>query len=186
MDQLQNVCDAVIDGGACRIGLESTVLSLTEARPRLLRPGAITQSDIEQLTGPLAIPMTTTDGEKSQESPGMLPSHYATKTPLYLVDTFDEFFCRPDVGALLFSPPDRSFEGPVKILSLSGNMTEAAANLYTAMQALDAMGLSAIIATLPEATGIGSAVNDRLRKASFKTGQPQTEHAKTPTRSPHS
>ena len=73
-----------------------------------------------------------------------------------------------------------------KILSLSGNMTEAAANLYTAMQELDAMGLSAIIATLPEATGIGSAVNDRLRKASFKTGQPQTEHAKTPTRSPHS
>ena len=73
MDQLQNVCDAVINGGACRIGLESTVLSLTEARPRLLRPGAITQSDIEQLTGPLAIPMTTTDREKSQESPGMLP-----------------------------------------------------------------------------------------------------------------
>ena len=186
MAQLQNICDAVLDGGACRIGLESTVLSFTDAIPRILRPGAVTQNDIEQLTGPLAIPMTTTDREKSQESPGMLPSHYATKTPLYLVHNLALFSRRPDVGVLLFAPSELLFEGPVELLSPSGEQHEAAANLYAAMQKLDSLGLRAIIAKPLDETGIGIAINDRLRKASFKTGQPQTEHAKTPTRSPHS
>lgn len=181
--QLQQICDAVIDGGACRIGLESTVLSFTDAIPRILRPGAVTQSDIEQLTCPLAIPMTTTYQEKPRESPGMLASHYATKTPLYLVDDLAAFSRRPDVGILLFTSSELLFDGPVELLSSSGDLIEAAANLYAAMQKLDLLGLRAIIAKPPDDTGIGIAINDRLRKASFKTGQPLTEYSKMPARS---
>ncbi|MDI6743169.1 MAG: L-threonylcarbamoyladenylate synthase [Smithella sp.] len=178
MDQLQNVCDAVIDGGACRIGLESTVLSLTEARPRLLRPGAITQKEIEQVVGRLMLVDVPPAKAGSVESPGMLPYHYATKTPLCLVDSLAAFSRRPDVGVLLFAPSELLFDGPVELLSPSGDMIEAASNLYAAMQKLDLLGLSAIITNLTEETGVGIAINDRLRKASFKTVQPPTAHEK--------
>lgn len=186
MDQLQNVCDAVIDGGACRIGLESTVLSLTDAKPRLLRPGAITQNEIEQVIGRLMFSAVPSAKPGPLESPGMLSYHYATKTPLYLVDNLAVFSRRPDVGVLLFTPSELMFEGPVELLSPSGDLIESATNLYAAMQKLDLLGLSAIIAKSLDQTGIGIAINDRLRKASFKTGQPPTEHAKKPTRSPYS
>ncbi len=177
MTQLQNLCDAVIDGGACRIGLESTVLSLTDDIPRLLRPGAVSPSDIKRLAGPIAISSALNDQEKPRESPGMLSSHYATKTPLYLVDRFDGFSNRPDIGALLFSPAKQALKGPVEILSLSGDLNEAAANLYAAMRRLDAIGLAAIIAIPPEESGIGIAINDRLRKAACKGGFQSTNSA---------
>jgi L-threonylcarbamoyladenylate synthase len=141
----------VLDGGPCEIGLESTVLDLSGERPAILRPGAVTDEEIAALIGPLAAP-----GEGIR-SPGMLARHYATRLPLRL-----------DVGEARAGEALLGFGAqPTATLNLSpsGDLTEAAANLFAMLRALDRAPFTAIaVAPIPD-RGLGRAINDRLRRA---------------------
>jgi L-threonylcarbamoyladenylate synthase len=151
--------DLVLDGGPCRIGLESTVLDLTE-EPRILREGAITAARLAKIIGE---PVAETGAETTQQirSPGMLARHYAPGRPLRL----DADKARPGEALLAFgadAPPESS---SVKNLSPSGDLTEAAANLYRFLHELDREEFSTIaVCPIPD-SGLGRAINDRLRRA---------------------
>jgi L-threonylcarbamoyladenylate synthase len=168
LDQLQNVCDVLIDGGACRIGVESTVVTVTGTKPILLRPGAIPIEDMETTADTSILRKYMLPMENNPESPGMMNTHYQTATPIHIVEDCLPFAGRTDIGFLLFGQTGDTFAGPTRNLSHTSDLKEAAVNLYLAMRELDALGLKAIVSKLLPETGIGYAINDRLRKASFK------------------
>ncbi len=148
-----------VDGGRCAVGLESTVIALLDGPPRLLRPGAVTRTQIEALIGPLA------EAEAdAKRSPGRLARHYAPVAPVRLDVTL------PEAGEawLAFGP---ATEGPAVFnLSPDGDLAEAAANLFTYLRAADALAPVAIaVAPIPE-EGLGEAINDRLRRAAGHVG----------------
>ncbi|MDC7228437.1 MAG: L-threonylcarbamoyladenylate synthase [Spirochaetales bacterium] len=154
----------IIDGGACRVGVESTVLSLVHETPVLLRPGGLSVERIEEITGP--VEHVTEPQLKNLESPGLLASHYSPHTPFILKNGEPEPNPEPATGLMLFCESSIYSAGPVEILSPAGSTSEAAVNLYAAMRRLDKMDLERIIAyRLPE-RGLGKAVNDRISKAS--------------------
>ncbi|MDP2854295.1 MAG: L-threonylcarbamoyladenylate synthase [Smithellaceae bacterium] len=171
-DQLHGGYDVLIDGGACRVGIESTVLSLAGSTPLLLRPGGVSQEEIVEITKAIEIFHPQNKTGKRFESPGMMFSHYAPSTPLLLVDDVEPYANRSDVGVILFQNSAVCFQSPASVLSPSGNLREAAANLYQVMRKLDAMGLSLIVAQRVPNNGLGAAINDRLNKASLKSPPP--------------
>ena len=150
----------ILDGGPCRIGLESTVVHVEGDSATLLRPGGIAAEDIEAITGPLAHAI---DDDHAPKSPGMLSRHYAPETPLRL----NAETARPGEAMLGFgaAPADA-----VRNLSPTGDLEEAAANLFAMLRALDAEN-HAGIAVMPIPTnGLGLAINDRLRRAANDAG----------------
>ena len=148
---------ASLDGGDCPVGVESSVVSLL-GDARYLRAGAVTRAQIEAVIGPLA-----EDTAEGHRSPGRLSLHYAPDAPVAInID-------RPEVGAYLaFGPTD--YAGPVFQLSLTRDAGEAAANLFRMLRAADRLQPERIsVAPIPE-TGIGEAINDRLRRAAGFVG----------------
>jgi len=147
--------DLIIDAGPTPLGLESTVIGFGGGRPVLLRLGAITRAAIEEAIGPL--------GEYSGHailSPGRLASHYAPRAPIRLnADT-----AAPNEALLAFGP--RVPEGAAQTLNLSvtGDLTEAAANFFAMLHVLDAVGLPVAVMPIPQ-EGLGAAINDRLIRA---------------------
>ena len=151
MEETAAAAAAALDGGPCAIGLESTVVALLDA-PRLLRPGAVTRAEIEAVVGPLS------EAEAdAKRSPGRLARHYAPNAPVRLeVET-----PRPGEAWLSFGPAGA---GPWN-LSPSGDLREAAANLFAYLRAADRSAPTAIaVAPIPQG-GLGEAINDRLRRA---------------------
>jgi L-threonylcarbamoyladenylate synthase len=156
----------ILDGGRCAVGLESTVLDLTTPTPTLLRPGGATREAIEAVVGPVALSHAVPNGDSAHKSPGQLESHYAPSRAVRLNATHVE----PDEGLLAFGgqPPP----GGRQTLNLSptGDLTEAAANLFAMMRALDRPDIGGIaVMPIPE-TGLGLAINDRLRRAATDDG----------------
>jgi L-threonylcarbamoyladenylate synthase len=149
----------ILDGGPTTLGLESTVLSLVDQAPVLLRPGAVTVEAIEEVLG-TRLARHSEAGNKLT-SPGQLPSHYAPRAGLRL----DAYEWEPDEAVLAFGgiaeKPARTFIN----LSPSGDLVEAAANLFAALRTLDASGASTIAATPIPRHGLGEAINDRLKRA---------------------
>jgi L-threonylcarbamoyladenylate synthase len=152
--------DLIIDGGPCPIGVESTVLDLTCAPPRLLRPGGVTREQLEAVIGPLAAPAAAS-GARGLRSPGRLASHYAPTRPLRL----DASTVAADEALLAFGP--RPLPGAAMTLNLStaGDLEEAAANLFAMLRALDRPGHRAIAVMPIPAHGLGEAIRDRLIRA---------------------
>jgi L-threonylcarbamoyladenylate synthase len=148
---------AALDGGPCPIGLESTVVSLLD-EARLLRPGAVTRSEIEAEIGPLL------EAEAdARRSPGRLARHYAPNLPLRL----DAAEPRDGEAYLAFGPANGE---RVWNLSPSRDLREAAANLFAHLRAADRSGAAAIaVAPIPD-HGLGEAINDRLRRAAGFVG----------------
>jgi L-threonylcarbamoyladenylate synthase len=150
----------ILDAGATPIGLESTVVDATGADPVVLRLGAASRTDIARVVGrPVAV---ATGEAHTPASPGMLARHYAPAARLRLNATE----VRPDEALLAFGaanvPPH---EGVMLNLSWSGDLVEAAANLFSALRTLDSSGADAIaVMPIPE-QGLGEAINDRLRRA---------------------
>ena len=146
----------VLDDGPTPVGIESTVLELSGEAPALLRPGAVTLEELTQLLGPIAAP-----GSGRPKSPGTLASHYAPRLPVRL----DVTEARPGEALLAFGPnPPPGF---IEVLSLSpsGDLAEAAANLFAMLRRLDRPPFTAIaVMPIPE-QGLGRAINDRLRRA---------------------
>lgn len=161
--QLGSRVDFILDGGPCRVGVESTILQVGEDGVRLLRPGGVPVEAVESLVGPVIIPPRTASA--NPVAPGMLDSHYAPRTPLTLVDTLPPVF-PPRTGLLLLQPETGS-EGAaaVEVLSSTGDLVESAARFFQALHRLDTAGLSRILAVPFPEHGLGRALNDRLRRA---------------------
>lgn len=165
-EALGDKVDVILDGGPCPGGLESTVLDLSVEEPRILRPGLVTQEAIEAELGmkvarlPEAPPGANADSDEIK-SPGMLASHYAPKKPLRLNAASAE----PGEAFLAFGPnPPRSVLASLN-LSPTGDLVEAAANLFAYLHRLDASQAHTIaVMPIPE-EGLGAAINDRLRRA---------------------
>lgn len=153
----------ILDAGPCPIGLESTVLDLSGERPVLLRPGAVTAEEIRDVLGDLALP-DRDDAEGPQRSPGRLASHYAPEHPLRL----EAVDVEAGEALLAFGPAPPSGAKSVLNLSETGDLVEAAANLFAHIRALDAEAVPRIaVMPIPE-QGLGAAINDRLRRAAAR------------------
>jgi L-threonylcarbamoyladenylate synthase len=150
--------DLAIDGGATSVGLESTIVSCIDT-PALLRPGGLPREAIERVLGhPLAVANEPPD--EAPLAPGMLASHYAPRTPLRL----NASDLRPG-EALLALGADAPNAARVLNLSISGDLVEAAANLFSHLRALDNFGARAIAVMPIPNEGLGEAINDRLARA---------------------
>lgn len=151
-ESLGEAVDLILDGGPCRVGIESTILDLSGERPALLRPGGVAAEELEALVGPLELPAA---GEV--KAPGMLESHYAPGLPVRL----DAEAARSGEALLGFGDlPDAALN-----LSPTGDLVEAAANLFAMLRGLDRPEFSGIaVAPIPD-RALGAAINDRLRRA---------------------
>ncbi len=147
--------DLVIDGGPTNLGIESTIVALTDSGPVLLRHGALARGEIEALTGPLATPETGA----AITAPGMMQRHYAPRARLRL-NALDQ---RPEEAWLGFGPPPDGVT-PTLNLSPSGDLAEAAANLFAMLHELDARFDRIAVAPIPE-RDLGEGINDRLKRA---------------------
>lgn len=153
--------DLVLDGGECTVGVESTIIDCTDATPRLLRAGAITIDDIERVTG------LTPGLSSTVRASGGLESHYSPSADVVLTDiaglatshSTDE----ARVGVLALA----SVETPVGMVRLSAPTSndEYARVLYAALREADALQLTTVLAVLPDNSGLGAAVIDRLQRA---------------------
>ncbi|MEL6690401.1 MAG: L-threonylcarbamoyladenylate synthase [Pseudomonadota bacterium] len=152
LDGLSGRIAAVLDGGETEVGLESTIIG--GEGPRLLRPGGIALENIEEVLGQ-AVPAQAPKSQQAPTAPGQLTSHYAPSASVRL----DAVVAQPGEVHLGFGP----VAGDIT-LSASGDLTEAAARLFAALRELDAMGKPIAVAPIPD-TGLGLAVNDRLRRA---------------------
>ncbi|RDD60694.1 L-threonylcarbamoyladenylate synthase [Ferruginivarius sediminum] len=150
--------DMIVDGGACPVGIESTVIDLSAEPPILLRPGGLPREELEAILGPLA---EKGDAAGPAGSPGRLASHYAPGCPLRLNATRAE----PDEGLLAFGPDVPAGAAVTCNLSPSGDLREAAARLFACLHELDRPELTAIAAMPIPEEGLGAAINDRLRRA---------------------
>jgi L-threonylcarbamoyladenylate synthase len=151
----------ILDGGPCQVGLESTVLDLSTDAPTLLRPGGATREAIEAAIGPIALSDAIPSGDSARKSPGQLESHYAPARPVRL----NASTVAADEGLLAFGPDVPS--GALLTLNLSpgGELAEAAANLFAMLRALDRPDIGRIAVMPIPQTGLGLAINDRLRRA---------------------
>jgi L-threonylcarbamoyladenylate synthase len=157
--------DLIVDGGAVAVGVESTIVGCFEA-PMLLRPGGVPRADIERVLGrALTQPLEDADNDSGQPlAPGMLASHYAPRTRVRLNAE------RLEPGEALLAFGSDAVSGidaasAVMNLSVRGDLTEAAANLFGYLRALDARQARAIaVMSIPD-DGLGEAINDRLRRA---------------------
>jgi len=165
--QLGKEVDIILDGGACKVGVESTILEITENEIIILRPGGLPVEEIEEVAGKVSLKKNNLS---KPNSPGQLPFHYAPKIPLKIIDenVLNELKGKK-VGALLFSGNDYDFEfDVVKILSGKKDLHEAAANLFSYLHELENSGVDFIVAERVEKTGLGKAIMDRLIRASSK------------------
>ncbi len=160
----------ILDGGPCDVGLESTVLDLSRARPMILRPGAIGVADLEPIVGAVAVP--SIGGQSS--SPGTSASHYAPETPTALV-------AEADLAARLASATSRlavlAFAGtpvsaPHELFAMPRHASAYAQLLYATLRRADASGAESVLIVAPsERGGIWDAAHDRIRRAAAKRGR---------------
>lgn len=169
-DQLDSRIDYILDGGPCSVGLESTVLDVSGPVPIMLRPGGISREQIEQVIGPVKANRSVADEATPHQGPGMLASHYATRTPLVIAELDDRLPAAPRIGLLALRPePSLERFDAVEVLSADGDLAEAASKLFAAMRRLDALNLDWIVARLVPEVGLGRAINDRLRRAASRS-----------------
>lgn len=161
--------DLILDGGSCKNGIESTIVGFENEEAVIYRFGALSVENIEKIIGKVTL---KNKKEENPEAPGMLLKHYAPKTKTILTDNILEEikkFQGKKIGVLAFQNEvisDAVFENI--ILSKTGNLEEAATNLYDSLHQLDSLELDVIIAEkLPE-IGLGNSVNDRLQRAAFQ------------------
>jgi L-threonylcarbamoyladenylate synthase len=149
----------ILDGGATAVGLESTVVDVTGDVPVILRLGGVARDDIARLLGRT---IAVAEGDPVRpSSPGMLARHYAPAARLRL----GAREAHAGEALLAFGNPVPKHAGPTINLSAAGDLLEAAANLFSALRALDASGSATIaVMAIPE-EGLGEAINDRLRRA---------------------
>ena len=180
LEDMDGKIDAIVDGGPCTVGVESTILDLTETTPRLLRPGGITLEQLKSVLGEVAVDPAVTRlmgaGEKPK-APGMKYRHYAPKAPVTVVAgdpaksaAYIASHAAPGDGIICFDEfvplfTGRPGTGPVMDLGPAGDKAEQARHIFDALRRFDHTGAAAIWAQCPDPEGIGLAISNRLNKA---------------------
>ena len=168
--------DAVVDGGPCRVGVESTIVDLTEERPRLLRPGGITPEQLIAVLGDLVVDKAVTaqiSKDAVVKAPGMKYKHYAPQSEVIIVSG-----SREKASAYIrkhITPTDRvlCFEEELELYhscnplayGREADVATLSAGLFAALRELDVPGITKIYARCPEGGGVAYAVQNRLKKA---------------------
>jgi L-threonylcarbamoyladenylate synthase len=180
LEDLAGRIDAVLDGGPCTVGVESTVLDIRGGQPVLLRPGGVAAEEISAFLGKECPDVSWSEtGGEPPPSPGLKYAHYAPRAPLYLVQGHpeavlsrlkvmrDEFLARGlSVGLLLSTESAGKLGvGHMEILGLKDDAATLAANLYGALRRFDQLGIDVILAEGYAEQGLGVALMNRLRKA---------------------
>lgn len=164
-EQIGERVSLILDGGSCRVGIESTVVSFVGSAITLLRPGAVTREQIEAQLGPVDVAGTS----DRPMSPGQLERHYAPRTPLTIVTTVADIPSNLRPAAALLTPTRRDGADGfkhVEVLADRNDLATMAANLFAALRRLDSSSFTRIYAIAVEEQGIGRAIMDRLRRAS--------------------
>ena len=167
MDQLGGRIPYILDGGPCKVGLESTIVDFIEGQVTVLRKGGITVEEIEKRVGKVRI---LAHSSSKPSAPGMLDHHYAPKIPLTLKSIHDIVpeFSLNKIGYLCFSDKiDQIPENHQRVLSASKSLTEAARNFFSYLRELDQLKLDIIVAEMVPEEGLGRAINDKLRRAAM-------------------
>jgi L-threonylcarbamoyladenylate synthase len=149
-DELGDAVDLILDGGPCEVGIESTVLDLSGTQPSILRPGAITQEQIEAIIGPVQVKTLFTEVRRPLVAPGQLSVHYAPRSPAFRFET---------------SQRDRVPSSAV-VLELQDDTSEYARTFYARLRELDSCNPSAIYIEMPPYRPEWFAVRDRIFRAS--------------------
>ncbi|HEV7347224.1 L-threonylcarbamoyladenylate synthase [Telluribacter sp.] len=167
-EQLGEKIPYILDGGECEIGIESTIVGFPDGKPLVYRLGGLSIEAIEEVIGPVNyLPHSTS----SPRAPGMLQSHYAPRKPFYLQEKLE---LQPGAseaitGYLLF---DKYLEGVPReyqrVLSPTGDLVQAAQKLFAFLRELDTLPVAEIRAEMVPETGLGRAINDRLRRAAAR------------------
>lgn len=166
---------AIVDGGACEVGVESTVLSVLGDTPRLLRPGGITVSMIESVIGPITIdPAVTHQLQKDAvvASPGMKYKHYSPKAKVILlngsaekVTSYINAHAEEDTWALCFEGEEQGLTVPYLTYGKRDNQEDQAKHVFDALRHADEVGAKILYTSCPSQEGVGLAVYNRLLRA---------------------
>jgi len=151
----------ILEGGPCQRGVESTIISLMDEHPRLLRPGSIALEEICAIIGPIQAPDANGD---IRLSPGQLKSHYAPSTPMQPLSDALPPGKGERVGLLALTSPSIAGYAAIEVLTEAGDLREAATHLFAALRRLDAQQLDRIVCEYAPAHGLGLAINDRLSR----------------------
>ena len=174
LHDLQGKVEAVLDGGPCRVGLESTILDLTVSPPRILRPGGVTLEQLRECLGEVELDRGLVQPGETPKAPGMKYRHYAPSAELTLVRCGDaETFRRfaesvPDEGTavLCWLGEERDYPGKRVLAYGRGDEPETlAAHVFAALRELDTPDIRRILVRCPGEDGVGLAVVNRLKKA---------------------
>lgn len=179
-EDMDGKIDAIVDGGPCSVGVESTIIDLTCTPPRLLRPGGISLEQLRAVLGQVDVDPAVTRllgaGEKPK-APGMKYRHYAPKAPVTVVSgdpkTSAEYIAAhaaPEDGVICFDEfmplfTSRTGTKPVMDLGPAGDKEEQARHIFDALRSFDHTQVAAIWAQCPDTEGIGLAITNRLNKA---------------------
>lgn len=175
IEDMNGKIDAIIDGGDCKFGVESTVITLATKVPTLLRPGAVTKEMLEQVIGKIDVARAVLEGMKNDEvaaSPGMKYKHYAPKAKVILVDAEKEVYEKfVNTGKECFA---LCFEGdkieiPHLTYGRENDDLSQARELFDALRRLDELGAKKVYARIPHKDGVGMAVYNRLIRAAAFT-----------------
>ncbi|MHA6247356.1 L-threonylcarbamoyladenylate synthase [Pontibacter sp. CAU 1760] len=168
--QIGNKIPYILEGGPCQQGLESTIVGFEEDVPVIYRLGAIAPEEIAEVVGEVKMHQKI---DSHPVGPGMLLFHYSPRTSFYLADKPEDLLQNADLSATGMITFNRAVKDVpqehLAILSESGNVREAARNLYQALHRLDALNLTCIIAERLPDYGLGKTINERLTKAAGKT-----------------
>jgi L-threonylcarbamoyladenylate synthase len=166
LDELDGRIPLIVDDGPTEHGIESTIVAVRDGGIAILRRGPITHEQLSEFAEVSSVLRAA-----RISSPGQLPSHYAPKTPLCLIDSVEEFFPQKNqrVGLLAWHGRRSSVKfAAVRSLSERHDLREAAANLFRYVRELDALGLDLIVAERVPSRGLGAAIMDRLERASHQ------------------
>jgi L-threonylcarbamoyladenylate synthase len=159
--------EAIVDGGDCEVGIESTIVDVSSGVARILRPGAVTREQLEAIVGG---PVPTA-GEEGPRAPGALASHYAPRARIHAVSAEGAAeraaeLARSHGRVAVLAPPSLAIDGDaITRIEVSADPEERARGLYASLRAVDAGGFDHAVVVLPDESGLGVAIADRLRKA---------------------
>lgn len=180
LEDMDGKIDAIVDGGSCSVGVESTIIDLTETPARLLRPGGITLEQLEAVLGEVAVDPAVTrlmGAGEQPKAPGMKYRHYAPKAPVTVVTgdpkksaEYIASHAGAEDGIICFDEflplfTRRSETRPVMDLGPAADKEEQARHIFDALRSFDHTSVPAIWAQCPDTTGIGLAIANRLNKA---------------------
>lgn len=166
--QLGEKVDYILDGGACEVGLESTIVGIEEGNVCVYRLGGLSIEDVEKVIGKVELRLNLSSDPKA---PGQLKNHYAPGKPLFIGDLKELIlkYQSKKIAAITFGNKVVENVNYIFNLSASGNTKEAAMNLFSVLRKMDETDADVIIVEpLPE-EGLGRAINDRLKRAEFKS-----------------